>query len=265
MVRALPLEVIRRPESAVALLDPTRQKLLSHLAEPDSAAGLARQLRLPRQRVNYHLRALERAGLVELVAERRKGNCLERVVRATARAFVISPEALGALGPTAETVGDRLSTAYLIAAAGRTIRDVAALDARARRERKRIATLMLEADVRFASGESRAAFAEELADVVTRLAAKYHDERAPGGRRFRLLAAIHPTPSEERTVKPTPSHPERSEGGMGRLMAPSPLRMTRIASGPIKEKRMEKTAAEQTREFRCRSTSTRPAKTCGGR
>jgi DNA-binding transcriptional ArsR family regulator len=188
------LDVIRSPESAAALLDPTRQQLLAQLREPDSASGLARRLRLPRQRINYHLKVLEGAGLVEMVEERRKGNCVERVVRATARAFVISPEALGELGPTAETAADRLSGAYLIAAAGRAIRDVAALEDRARKEGKRIATLTLEADVRFANAGSRAKFAEELAEAVARIAAKYHDERAPGGRRFRLLAAVHPVP-----------------------------------------------------------------------
>jgi DNA-binding transcriptional ArsR family regulator len=186
------LHVIREPDTAAALLDPVRQQLLAHLAEPDSASGLARRLRLPRQRLNYHLRALETAGLVELVEERRKGNCMERVLRATARAFVISPEALGPLGLTSDTAPDRLSSAYLIAAAGRTIRDVGALEARARREQKRLATLTLETEVRFATAESRAAFADELAATVARLAAKYHDERAPHGHRFRLLAVVHP-------------------------------------------------------------------------
>jgi len=190
----LPLDVIRSPESAAALLDPTRQQLLANLKEPDSASGLARRLRLPRQRINYHLRVLESAGLVEMVEERRKGNCMERVVRATARAFVISPEALGELGPTAEFAADRLSGAYLIAAAGRAIRDVADLEDRARKEGKRLATLTLEADVRFANTDSRARFAEELADAVARLAAKYHNDKVPGGRWFHLLAAVHPAP-----------------------------------------------------------------------
>ena len=191
------LQVIRRSEPAAAVLDPVRQQLLAHLAEPDSAAGLARRLRLPRQRINYHLRALEAAGLVELVEERRKGNCFERVVRATARSFVISPEALGVLGPGPDASADRLSSAYLVAAAGRVIRDVGALEAQARSEGKRIATLTLDAEVRFASAERRAEFARELTEAVARLAAKYHDERASGGRRFRLLAAVHPTPTEE--------------------------------------------------------------------
>jgi len=191
------LQVISRSEPAAAVLDPVRQQLLAHLAEPDSAAGLARRLRLPRQRINYHLRALEAAGLVELVEERRKGNCFERVVRATARSFVISPEALGVLGPGPDASADRLSSAYLVAAAGRVIRDVGVLEAQARSEGKRIATLTLDAEVRFADAERRAEFARELTEAVARLAAKYHDERASGGRRFRLLAAVHPTPTEE--------------------------------------------------------------------
>jgi hypothetical protein len=132
---------------------------------------------------------------MELVQERKKGNCVERVVRATARAFIISPEALGPLGPTAETAADRLSSAYLMAAAGRTIRDLASLEARARKAGKRIATLTVDTDIRFASAESRAAFAEELTSAIARLTAKYHNDRAPGGRRFRLLAAVHPAPS----------------------------------------------------------------------
>ncbi|MGH7580658.1 MAG: ArsR/SmtB family transcription factor [Gemmatimonadales bacterium] len=194
MPTPLAIDVIRSPESAAALLDPTRQRLLAHLKEPASATGLARRLRLPRQRINYHLRVLETAGLVELLEERRKGNCLERMVRATARAFIISPEALGALGPTADTAADRLSGAYLIAAAGRAIRDVADLEDRARKEGKRVATLTLEADLRFANADARAQFAEELANALARLAAKYHDDKTPGGRRFRLLAAVHPVP-----------------------------------------------------------------------
>lgn len=197
MTTDLALAVIRESHRAAALLDPTRQELLAHLAQPNSASGLARELGVPRQRLNYHLKVLERAGLLELVEERRKGNCIERVVRATARAFLISPEALGALGLTSDMARDRFSTAYLVATAGRTIREVAELEARARREGKRLATFTMEADVKFASADSRAAFAEELADAVARLAAKYHDEQAPGGRRFRVLAAIHPTSSTE--------------------------------------------------------------------
>ncbi len=186
------LEVVRGAGRASILLQPTRRRLLGELVAPDSAAGLARKLGLPRQRINYHLRELEREGLVELVDERRKGNCVERIVRATARSFVISPEVLGALGATGDAPRDRFSASYLMSAAARTLRDVAALDSRARQEGKRLATFTLDVDVRFANAGARAAFAEELASAVATLAAKHHDERAHGGRTFRLLTTIHP-------------------------------------------------------------------------
>ncbi len=42
---------------------------------------------------------LESHGLVELVKERHEGNAIERVLRATAMSYVISPTALAAVQP----------------------------------------------------------------------------------------------------------------------------------------------------------------------
>ena len=193
------MEVIRGAEQAALALQPMRRLLLTHLVTPESASGLARRLGIPRQRLNYHLRELEKGGLLECVEERRKGNCTERVLRTTARFFVISPEALGALGEQGEVSGDRFSSGYLANAAARTLRDVTELRERAATEGRKLATLTIEAEIRFASTASRAAFAEDLADAVARLTAKYHDEAAPAGRRFRLLACAHPTNSFRET------------------------------------------------------------------
>jgi DNA-binding transcriptional ArsR family regulator len=185
------LEVIRGAEKATALLQRTRRLMLAHLGEPQSAAGLSRKLGLPRQRLNYHLRELERQGLVECVEERRKGNCTERLMRVTARSFVISPEALGAVG-NAEASGDHLSAAYAIGLAARVIRDVSTLEARARKQGKRLATFAIETELRFPTAQARAAFAEELAAAIATVVARHHDARAPGGRSFRLVTAVHP-------------------------------------------------------------------------
>ena len=186
------LEVIRRPDAASAALQETRRALLHALDEPDSAAGLARKLGIARQRLNYHLRALERCGLVECIEERRKGNCTERILRATARSFVISPDALGPLASTPDAAADRLSAAYMIAVSARAIREVSALDTRARSARKRLATLTLDSEIRFATAEARSAFAEELEAALATLVARYHDDVTAGGRRFRLVALAHP-------------------------------------------------------------------------
>ncbi len=191
--------MIEDPAAAGVSLDPVRARLLAELAEPASASMLAARVRLPRQKVNYHLRALERHRLVELVEERRKGNCVERVLRATARSYVISPAALGSVQPDPDRAADRLSAQWLLALAARLVRDVGGLltrdsgDPDRAGERRRIATFALEGEVRFASARDRAEFTAKLANAFAALVAEYHDETAAGGRPHRVLIALHPS------------------------------------------------------------------------
>src|ERR1700710_3011417 len=185
--------VIEDPAAAEASLDPIRARLLAELAVPGSASTLAARVGLTRQKANYHLRALERHGLVELVEERRKGNCTERVLQATAASYVISPTALSEVAPDPSREPDQRSARWLLAVAGRLVREVGELITGASKAGKPLATLGIDSEVRFASAKDRAAFAAELADAVNGLAAKYHDESAPGGRPHRFVVALHPT------------------------------------------------------------------------
>lgn len=187
------LEVIDEPEKASSVLDPMRRRMLDALAEPDSAAGLARRLGMPRQVVTYHVRQLEAEGLVSFVAEQRKRNCVERIVQATARSYVISPAALGPLAADPSRVEDQFSSTYLLAVASKLIHDVGALRRRADASGKRLATLTAQTDVRFASPADQHAFAAELTECLGRLAAKYHQPEASHGRSFSFVIAGHPT------------------------------------------------------------------------
>ena len=196
--------VIEDPAAAEVSLDPVRSRLLAELVEPNSATMLAARVGLARQKVNYHLRELERHGLVELVEERRKGNVTERVMRATAASFVISPAALAAVAPDPDRSPDRLSARWLLALAARLVRDVGELITRAGKARKPLATFAIDAEVRFASATDRAAFAEELAGAVTGLVSKYHDERATGGRPHRVIVAVHPRSTTSPTTDEVP-------------------------------------------------------------
>jgi DNA-binding transcriptional ArsR family regulator len=196
------LHVIDDVDGAAAVLDPLRLDMLAKLAEPDSAAGLARRLGLPRQQLNYHLRQLEEQGLVEEVGTQQKRGCTERLMQAVARSYLINPATLGAVSLDPGRVPDRMSSAYLVAVAAQAIREVAALRERADRAEKKLPTLTLQAEVRFATPAAQHDFAEELAQELARLIAKYHDEAAPRGRRFRVIAGAYPAPS---TVEPTNS------------------------------------------------------------
>jgi DNA-binding transcriptional ArsR family regulator len=194
----LEIAVIDDPASATAALDPIKARLLAELATPASAATLAARVGLARQKVNYHLRALEDLELVEPVEERQWGGLTERLMVATAASYVVSPLALGPIGADPLRSQDRLSASYLIALAARMVREVGALWHRARTRDKRLATLSIDTVIRFRSPADRAAFTNDLERAIATLAARYHDERSPRGRPHRLIVACHPAPQNSK-------------------------------------------------------------------
>ena len=199
----LDLEVIDDPAAAAVALDPVRARLLAELVQPGSAASLAPRMGLSRQKVNYHLRSLEAHGLVRPVEERRWGGLVERRMVATAASFVVSPAALGEAANDPDRASDRLSARYLIALAARVVREVAELVRRSKEHGKQLATLSIDAEVRFRSPAERAAFTSELTNAMTKLVARYHDASAPGGRAHRLVVVAHPLPGRARRKEPS--------------------------------------------------------------
>ena len=134
-----------------------------------------------RQKVGYHLKALEQAGLIELVEERQRRGCVERVYKATAEAFVVDPLLMT----------DGAAADHLVAAAAATVRDVARMQAAAAEHGKRLLTFTLEADVRLAGPQDVDRFATALAAAVQATAEQFD---SPRGRRYRIVAGGHPTP-----------------------------------------------------------------------
>ena len=206
----LDIQVIDDPAAATVALEPTRSRLLSELVVPASAATLATRVGLTRQKVNYHLRALEAHGLVRLAQERQWGGLTERLLVATAASYVVSSNALGPV-PTDPSFAlrspgreiDRLSAGYLIALGARVVREVGDLVRRAKESGKRLATLAVDTEVRFRSATDRAAFSSELTEAITNLVSKYHDESAPGGRAHRLVVVAHPLPQKSDSKEPS--------------------------------------------------------------
>jgi AcrR family transcriptional regulator len=188
------VQVITDPAAAVVALEPIRSGLLAELAEPSSAAALAARLGMPRQKVNYHLRSLEAHDLLRVAGERRWGGLKERLLVATAASYIVSPAAMGPVAVDPMRTADHLSASYLIALAGRVVRELGDLLLRARQADKALATLAIDTEIRFRSAADRAAFSRELVQAVTALAARYHDDAVPGGREHRLIVLAHPAP-----------------------------------------------------------------------
>ena len=180
-------------EAVEVALDPTRAAILDALAEPGSAASVAAAVGLSRQKVNYHLKALEAHGLVEAAGERVWGGLTERYVRRVARQLVVAPGVLARTAPDPNEVADRLSAAYLVAVSARTVSEVGSIAADAPAG-TRVPTLSVDTVIGFRSAEDRAAFAAELQSAVADLAARYHHD---DGRLHRLTVASYPKPKED--------------------------------------------------------------------
>ncbi len=166
-----------------APLPPLRRAVLEHLREPLSATEVAARLGESRQRVNYHVRALERSGLVELVEERPRRGCTERVVRATADAVVVEPAVIGSPGAK-----DRFAADALLDNGARLVRDVAAARTAADERGQRLLTFSIEAEVGFEQPADLERFTDALADRIAELAAEF----GPGQRRYRVVVGGHP-------------------------------------------------------------------------
>jgi DNA-binding transcriptional ArsR family regulator len=189
------LALVRDPEDLRTALTPLRRRLLELLREPASATQLAEAVGLTRQKVNYHLRALERAGLAVLVAERPRRGCVERLLAASADAFVVDPDVLGPVAGI--DTQDRMAAVHLVNAAAAVVRDVARQQEAADREGTRLLTFTVEAEVRFGAPADIERFAARLGELVAQAAGEFE---APAGRAYRVVAGGHPAPTGEETA-----------------------------------------------------------------
>ena len=198
------LALIDEPVALRAALTPVRRQLLHRLRQPASAVEVAGELGLPRQRVNYHLRTLEAAGFLELVEERPRRGCVERVLRTSARAFIVDPGVISPVKPPATADAgrraaarqDRFAAETLVDAASSVVRDVSRMQAQASAEGTRLLTCAIESEVRLASPADFAKLSAVLATLVARAIADVGV--AEGGRRYRVVVGAHPAPAAPR-------------------------------------------------------------------
>jgi DNA-binding transcriptional ArsR family regulator len=195
MTRPAPtLHTVEDAADLQALAHPLRIRILESLREPDSAAAVARRLGEPRQKVNYHLKELDRAGLVRRAGERRNGNFVETLYETVARTLVISPRLAWSDPRRVDALRAQLSLERLVGLGEHVQRDAALLLDRAAFDGEEIASASVEADVHFADEESRAAFLQEYLEALRELCDRYG---ATAGARYRVAMAAYPAADGE--------------------------------------------------------------------
>jgi DNA-binding transcriptional ArsR family regulator len=193
--------------AATLLQHPLRSRILELARSPASPADIAARLGESRQKVNYHVRQLERARFLDRVDQRRKRNMVEQRYVATARAYVLAPQLLGPIAPRAADVEDALSATHLLALASQTQSDLVRVVHDATAQGKRVATMSMSADFAFVSAQQRADFTRALhaaiADVIARHTTAIDGGGAGApltGRPFRLVLGVYPIPAASAAV-----------------------------------------------------------------
>jgi DNA-binding transcriptional ArsR family regulator len=187
------MRYLDEPDQIRVALSPIRRRLLELLREPSSASRLAEELDLPRQRVNYHLKELEKAGLIALVEERQRRGFTERILRAADATLVVDP---GLMGRAFEGIQDQYAAEHLIEVAAGTVREVARMQAKAGEAGQRLLTFTVEAEVRFAEPGDLHRFTEAMTEAIRQTVESFD---SPGGRPYRLIVGAHPAPRKSVT------------------------------------------------------------------
>lgn len=205
---ALPaLERVADRRRANVLLRPLRLRILQLAREPASAAQIADTLGHPRQNVNYHVRALARAGFLRKAGTRRKRNMTEQRYRATATAYVLDPALLGPVAPDLRTMTDAFSATHLLALTTRAQAELTTAWREARGQGKRLATLSIASEVRFEHAAQREAFSRALERAIVEIVATHASPfTAPDGSRgkgrpYRLVLGCYPIPPNMATAE----------------------------------------------------------------
>jgi DNA-binding transcriptional ArsR family regulator len=180
-------------DQAAALLNPLRVEILAQLKEPHSAAEVARQLKETPQRINYHLKALERVGLVERAGSRQVRNLVEVLYRSIARTFLLA-ESLPLGHQGLQKLKDQSALQHLIRHAEQIKKD--ALILMERSEEEIIPSASVQMKITLQGEEQRRQFLQEYVDQVKQLIKKYGHE-TDSKDTYQVSLAIYPDVIEE--------------------------------------------------------------------
>lgn len=190
------LNITDGKNAAVLLQHPLRAELLARATEPVSATELAAALGVPRQRMNYHVRQLVKAGFLKAAGRRMKRNLVERQYVATARWYALSPRMLGALAGDAGRLPEQHSLLHALMTASVMQSELAAIAEAAANAGVRVRVSSVATELRFESAARRAEFAASLLDEVASLIGKHASadasSTAPGS--YRLVVGLYPVP-----------------------------------------------------------------------
>jgi DNA-binding transcriptional ArsR family regulator len=176
---------------AGALLHPLRIEVLRKLANPRSCPDVAKELGETSQKIYYHVKILESAGLIEKVEERRVRGIMEGLYRARAKSYWLSPSLVGKVGG-GDRARDQMSLGFVLSLAEEIQKDIARLGEKTG-EGQNVPSLGLSLRIELDGSEERARFLAELQETLQDLAKKYAAKGpAPPREEFQVSLVCYP-------------------------------------------------------------------------
>ncbi len=177
-------------DQAGALLHPLRIEVLKRLSGPRSCPEVAKELGETPQKIYYHVKTLESAGLVEKVEERRVRGIMEGLYRARAKSYWLSPSLVGKVGGVSRA-RDQMSLGFLLNLAEEIQEDVGRLGERSG-EDQAVPSLGLSMRIELEGAEERARFLSELQETFQALAKKYAPKGSAEAKLFQVSLVCYP-------------------------------------------------------------------------
>jgi DNA-binding transcriptional ArsR family regulator len=187
-------------DQAAALLKPQRIEMLKLMDHPRTCLELGKIFGETPQKINYHIKALQNAGLVEQVGERRVRGTVEGSYQARARSYWLASDLVGQIGGAAIAL-DQASLRHLLSLTEEMRGDIGHLAQQVGRE---IPSLGLSLHVELDDESRRADFMADVQKMAQILAHKYgatagddgdgdgDGDAQPSRPRFRLVLACYP-------------------------------------------------------------------------
>lgn len=183
--------LVTLPEQAAALLHPIRSEIVAALKEPSSATEIAKGLNETPQKINYHLKTLEKVGLVQRVGTRNVRNLVEVLYQAVAKTLIFS-ESLGLSPEAAQKLKDQQALAHVLSLTETMKRD--ALQLMEKAEEEQIPSAVLQAKVSLTTPEERNQFINEYFSLLHQLVEKYQSTTSQPGHEYQVSLAVYPRP-----------------------------------------------------------------------
>ncbi|HEX8228341.1 MAG TPA: helix-turn-helix domain-containing protein [Chloroflexia bacterium] len=186
---------IEQVEQATTLFKPMRVEILKQMGEPRTCSELAAHFGESPQKIYYHVKAMEKAGLVVKTGERRVRGTVEGFYQAKARTYWLAPHLVSQVGGE-RLAREQLSLGMLLSLAEEIQEDIGHLAHETARE---VPSLGLSAYIQLPV-DTRARFLQEVQEVFQGLARKYglvsgnapEQEQGHAGETFRLVLACYP-------------------------------------------------------------------------